>query len=997
MAIRVNSVRKCLMVQLLVHDVGFCRVLDQLYSGCHSSCSRVEKSRGAVDKEVYEREKNSTERTLDDFFLYCLCHIRQTCSTSTLLLVVKTFLGMELRYLREKKQWDQGIDSTPTKQEKVLFSSAAAVNTSVDVEDGRRSKKGNAHTHNLANEEDTSIDNSVRQKEGDQKEWEANTSLERLGLARHPQDVWKAMVQRVWKESKKRKEEEKVPLSSSSLSRSSSFGSHFFLLVSEVFLVNFSFLPYEVESLFRAAPHTLADNRSIPRSSPCDARSFSFKGSKNNLDASFPHMRKDNKEEEETRNRKEGGEGGRKETKQARDVDSKEMTAGWWREGGDTYTLETLHELWITTAEHLSPSSMGVESLFALVLVRGKSGEGENPVCPTAKNPEEEKSMNNPVSIHDKRVEDVRRGLAGPFERLGIFYELLSQYQLHRRQREQMLTASALGSPELYSSPRGGRTSPYPSKKDFFFHDTSLLLPISVAQQVINFFFSSFRTLEEHEKNSRMGIQQGNVAAGKKEKMGMTDHKKEDLLSCICRVSVPSVDVFCVVRECNQLRYLARYQNSLEASPSDGFCCEKDDRDHLGSEEKMEGTRKTMEMHTSHACASIPSLASHLVDTPSKTVRQDKQSAKQKRSVSPPKRGEESLKSVVSLIICPARTPLIPVKMVHHHTESTDAVPTVIKDFCSSAASVSSLSCGHKRKELLRGNSGKEEHEEMHCEAMKEPSLSGKPWDVVGPASFRKAESENRTEKKKVEEEEDAAVALMKRRMKNERVDLIQRASNAYYYHQLLHRHDHSLSQSTSPYQHSRSHNPGWSTSTTASSHGHRVGDAMENPHGSASCSLEEGGGRSAVRPLYEQLFNIKQFEMYAGLPPRSSGDGMHKDAHSSATSSFSFSDGRGTPVTMQSMWRDISIGVDMLVMLFSGAAIGYFLGALRGASEGEKLLYTITGVTIMLFVDGLFLMIRMHHEDHQKEKAHRRRRTLWKRRAKNPFSTSYRKPRSQS
>lgn len=67
---------------------------------------------------------------------------------------------------------------------------------------------------------------------------------------------------------------------------------------------------------------------------------------------------------------------------------------------------------------------------------------------------------------------------------------------------------------------------------------------------------------------------------------------------------------------------------------------------------------------------------------------------------------------------------------------------------------------------------------------------------------------------------------------------------------------------------------------------------------------------------------------------------------------------------TMSSVMGDLSIGVDVLVMLFAGAAAGYYLGVLRGASEAVCLLYLLVGMTVMLIVDGGLLIIRLYHED---------------------------------
>lgn len=163
--------------------------------------------------------------------------------------------------------------------------------------------------------------------------------------------------------------------------------------------------------------------------------------------------------------------------------------------------------------------------------------------------------------------------------------------------------------------------------------------------------------------------------------------------------------------------------------------------------------------------------------------------------------------------------------------------------------------------------------------------------------------------------------AAVERRMKNDRVELIQQASTAYYY-------DHLVRQDST---------------------GAHTGRSTPE----------------SIRPLYEKLFDMDLFGQYSGDPPvRGTVEGKERGSH--------------PPITVKSMMGDISIGVDMLVMLFSGAAVGYFLGALRGASEVTKLLYMLVGMTVMLFADGLLLMTRMHEIDLKKESQMRRRRKFW-------------------
>lgn len=168
---------------------------------------------------------------------------------------------------------------------------------------------------------------------------------------------------------------------------------------------------------------------------------------------------------------------------------------------------------------------------------------------------------------------------------------------------------------------------------------------------------------------------------------------------------------------------------------------------------------------------------------------------------------------------------------------------------------------------------------------------------------------------------------LRERRLKNERVELIQQASTAYFY-------DHVVRSSSS------------------------------SPHRQSSPQRPQG----SIRPLYEEMFDMETFERYVeegvGVPSGVNLSEHHRQQQSSSS--------------IRSMLGDVSVGIDMLVMLFSGAITGYFLGALRGASEKVKLLYMIVGMSIMLFVDGFLLMARMHHDDAKKTRDKRRRQKFW-------------------
>eukprot|EP00796_Vickermania_ingenoplastis_P012139 gene12139-8360_t len=194
--------------------------------------------------------------------------------------------------------------------------------------------------------------------------------------------------------------------------------------------------------------------------------------------------------------------------------------------------------------------------------------------------------------------------------------------------------------------------------------------------------------------------------------------------------------------------------------------------------------------------------------------------------------------------------------------------------------------------------------------------------------------------------DDDDARALLARRVKNERVELIQQAATAYAYDRFVRA------------------NAGEDGLTSSSS-----------PASSAS----------AIRPLYEQLFDMERFEQYSRVEWMESE--MQEGGHGPSGTDSGLPSLRAAAPTpsgtsgIASMLGEVSIGVDMLIMLFSGAAIGYFLGMLRGASEYVRLLYMLVGMSVMLFVDGLMLMAHMHHKDCQQAKQKRQRIQAWRRR----------------
>lgn len=188
---------------------------------------------------------------------------------------------------------------------------------------------------------------------------------------------------------------------------------------------------------------------------------------------------------------------------------------------------------------------------------------------------------------------------------------------------------------------------------------------------------------------------------------------------------------------------------------------------------------------------------------------------------------------------------------------------------------------------------------------------------------------------------DDHSSVIVARRIKNERLERIQQASSAYCYDRVV---------------------------------------KGESARRSGSLGTEGGN----IRPLYEQVFDMQQFQQYAAAFP----DKTHQDAvrrEEANERSIQGKRRKSRDVSGSSgiaaFNEDISLGVDMLVMLFSGAAIGYFLGALRGAEEGTRLLYALVGMTLMMLVDGTLLITRMRHADERAERDKNRRMRIWRKR----------------
>lgn len=1105
------------MVHFLVNDVGFCHLLDQLCSlACSPSfshlgaekCGHSSVRKNSFQHPQHQQQQEALEGLLDEFFLYSLSHIRQTFCTSTLILVVKTFLGLELKYLRDvqlavKDDTDGGRQSkgghalsSPTR-----FSSLSPLSSSI------RLPRANAPAVNEVDMEKTNeyeINNN--NKTGNDKnagleivkeggEGQSSSRMDNSLASCSLESICKNLTECIWREkweSCSRKERTKggtlegymvkqktqtYDASSSSLFPSTVSEISFSSFVSDS-LLNFSFLPYEVEALF-ASPHsTILKNphgatSSIPSSTTDNNHHTNSARRSGTSSLHCPadrstHLPSGTYEEHSTKEQEPAlkeGESDRRGGRQGEvNVDSvcDGKEGDIWRE---------MVKVWVSFAEEgLSHSEVEVMPLFQLLLLNGKGypmGLADLPsLAREMKNREEEEKDKNSghtsgMRMQDTLIEDVRRHLAGPLQRLGIFYLLLSKYQQHRQQREKMLTTSALGLPAPRHDRDNGTHSP--QKEMLFFHDAALLLPVCIVDQIHSLFFSLssssslsvISSTEDEKKNSefvgkgkklvvgtaavREGENEGNENAKQRRRASTKECDGKDSAASSCCLSPLSCggNIFSMIQVCNHFNrtyyhhhrinknHVGHDDHNNNYSPhlhvpqqrcrvdslyplSGKIKARVDDKENdsgvsytnrEGGEREV-GVGKVGEGKDQSStispfpCPSTP----HAVEA---KMNEDDGKRKGNRSCTGVRRvssenKETSLPSplppVVSLVICPARTPFIMGRKAFSVPKGTSPARMILlKDFSSLRSScttgaddAASRKPTEKKMEKQKNVSSCTHRNNIHPHKNddgKEGDIHDRKIPVCGAggagASFS-CETEGMYASLLPEEEKEyasSAAALIERRMKNERVDLIQRASNAYYYHQLLH------CQDSSPLRSSSSHSIKRNQSAS-----------MGNNNNTNNTSLPSaaGGGRNGVRPLFEELFDIDQFEKYAGINKSSDNKKREHQHNVNHSSTFSSPYGGGrSPITMKSMWNDLSIGVDVLVMLFSGAAIGYFLGAVRGVSECEKLFYTIVGVTVMLFVDGFFLITRMHHEDHEKERALRRRRTVWKYKPKSVLSRS--------
>lgn len=73
--------------------------------------------------------------------------------------------------------------------------------------------------------------------------------------------------------------------------------------------------------------------------------------------------------------------------------------------------------------------------------------------------------------------------------------------------------------------------------------------------------------------------------------------------------------------------------------------------------------------------------------------------------------------------------------------------------------------------------------------------------------------------------------------------------------------------------------------------------------------------------------------------------------------------DGKGHE-TMASFMKEISIGLDMRLMSFAGAIFGYYVCWARGQAKEHCIVGAAVGAIVMLFVDGILLILRVSKED---------------------------------
>lgn len=67
---------------------------------------------------------------------------------------------------------------------------------------------------------------------------------------------------------------------------------------------------------------------------------------------------------------------------------------------------------------------------------------------------------------------------------------------------------------------------------------------------------------------------------------------------------------------------------------------------------------------------------------------------------------------------------------------------------------------------------------------------------------------------------------------------------------------------------------------------------------------------------------------------------------------------------SFSSFLREASIGLDIQIMAFTGAAVGYYLGYLRGLSAELCTMYAIIGLVAMMIVDAVLLLLRVNKQD---------------------------------
>lgn len=217
-----------------------------------------------------------------------------------------------------------------------------------------------------------------------------------------------------------------------------------------------------------------------------------------------------------------------------------------------------------------------------------------------------------------------------------------------------------------------------------------------------------------------------------------------------------------------------------------------------------------------------------------------------------------------------------------------------------------------------------------------------------------------------------SAVPNPGRQQKNYRVDVIEQAAMRFYYDRLTKVNGGGLSSSSSPLG----------------------GNISNNGNGNEYYSGPADDPAAMVAHLQAQLSG-RAGDIPAVIDPRQmvrnslDGDGMVSinSRMNSAVGGIADADGivpshrrlkslRQLATEKASLAQFISesfIGLDIQLMALSGAAIGYYMGMLRGASKETCWTYAAAGLVVMMLVDAGLLIIRMGREDGITRKEKRR------------------------